>query len=105
MTGACIVLITVSGEQEAEAIARTLVEEHLVACVTVTGPVRSIYRWKGAVESATEVLMLVKTLRHAVPALRSRIQELHSYEVPEFLVLDVAEGSDAYLHWIAASVR
>lgn len=105
MSGARLAVTTVGSREEAERIASALVEERLAACVNIIGGVRSVYRWKDAVESADEVLMLVKTQQAQVERLRARIHELHSYEVPEFLVLEIAGGSAAYLEWIAAGVR
>jgi periplasmic divalent cation tolerance protein len=67
--------------------------------------VRSIYRWQGAVETADEVLLLIKTTIQNIDKLRIRLHELHSYELPEFLVLEVAAGSQEYLDWVAASLR
>jgi len=64
----------------------------------------SIYRWKGAVERDTERQLMMKTTRGAVDALQKRLKELHSYELPEFIVLSVDSGSDAYLQWVAASL-
>jgi periplasmic divalent cation tolerance protein len=82
-----------------------LVEERLAACVNLIGGVHSVYRWKETVETADEVLLLIKTQEEKVDAVRARVHELHSYEVPEFLVLDVADGSSAYLAWIGSCVR
>jgi periplasmic divalent cation tolerance protein len=99
-----LVLVTAGSREEAERIAHAVVEERLAACVNLLGGVRSIYRWQGAVETADEVLLLIKTRSDAIDSLRERVMELHSYEVPEFVVLEIAGGSDAYLAWIRASV-
>ena len=104
MSSARVVLVTVANLDEGERIARTLVEERLAACVNLISGVRSIYRWQDAVETAEEVLLLIKTRQEAVDALRRRVLELHSYDVPEFLVLRVEQESEAYLAWILASV-
>ena len=100
-----IVLTTAPDEDRADSWARTLVEERLAACVNVHGPMASFYRWKGAVERDDERQVVIKTTRDRVPALQSRLAELHPYEVPEFLVLSVDGGSDAYLDWVGRSVR
>ena len=100
-----LVLSTVPDDASAETIARTLVDERLAACVNLLAPMTSIYRWKGAVERDIERQLVMKTTRALVPALERRLKELHSYEVPEFLVLDVAAGSDAYLAWVSTSLR
>ena len=105
MTDTRLILVTASPRAEAKRIAHSLVEEHLAACVNLISGVHSVYRWNEAVETAEEVLLLIKTRQEKVDAVRTRVHELHSYELPEFLVLDVADGSAAYLEWIAASVR
>jgi periplasmic divalent cation tolerance protein len=100
-----LVLSTVPDDASAETIARTLVDERLAACVNLLAPMTSIYRWKGAVERGTERQIVMKTTRALVPALERRLKELHSYELPEFLVLDVAAGGDEYLAWVSNNVR
>lgn len=100
-----IVLTTAAGPDEADRLARTLVEEHLVACATLVPLVQSIYRWQGAVESATETLLLLKTSAERLADLETRLLALHSYQTPEFLVLPVESGSRGYLEWLAASLQ
>lgn len=100
-----LVLSTVPDDASAETIARTLVEEKLAACVNVLPPMLSIYRWKGAVERDTERQLVMKTTRAALAALQKRLAELHSYELPEFIVLHADGGSDAYLEWAGASLK
>ena len=95
-----VVLTTLPAESDAEAFAETLVKERLAACVTVGAPMTSIYRWKGAVERGLERQLLVKTVRDKVPLLEARLGTLHPYEVPEFLVLPIAEGGETYLAWV-----
>lgn len=104
-TPARIVLTTVSGPEEAGKLARTLVKERLVACATLLPTVQSIYQWQGALETATETLLLLKTAAEQLPALEARLHALHSYQTPEFLVLRVEAGSPGYLDWLAASLR
>ena len=104
VTNIRLILVTTSPRAEAKRIAHALVEERLAACVNLIGGVHSVYRWKEAVETADEVLLLIKTPQEKVEAVRTRVHELHSYEMPEFLVLDVADGSNAYLDWILSSV-
>jgi periplasmic divalent cation tolerance protein len=100
-----IALCTCAGQEEASRIARYLVEKGLAACVNILPAVESIYRWQGAVESATEILLIIKTdSAHCVEA-QAAVRQLHSYEVPEFLVLPVAGGSEAYLNWLKASLK
>jgi periplasmic divalent cation tolerance protein len=98
-----LVLSTVPDDESAETIARALVEEKLAACVNLLAPMVSIYRWKGAVERDTERQLVMKTTRALVPALQKRIHELHSYELPEFIVVSVDGGSEEYLAWVGAS--
>ena len=96
-----IVLTTLPVDQDADQLARTLVIERLAACVNVLPPMRSIYSWKGAVESADERQIVIKTTAARVRDLETRIKSLHPYEVPEFVVLPITEGSDAYLSWLS----
>ena len=100
-----VVLTTLSAGTEAEPLARTLVEERLAACVNLLPPMTSIYRWQGAVEEERERLLLIKTTRGRLEALRARLGTLHPYELPEFLVLPVDGGSAAYLEWVRDSVE
>lgn len=100
MTSAVVVLSTAGSADEAERIASVLVAERLAACVNLVPSVTSIYRWQGAVERATEVLMVIKTRRALAPRLVARLQELHSYEVPEAIVVPIDGGSRPYLAWV-----
>jgi periplasmic divalent cation tolerance protein len=100
-----IVLTTATNPDEANRLASTLVEERLVACATLIPAVQSIYRWEGKVESSTETLLLLKTGPDQLAALEDRLHELHSYQTPEFLVLNVESGSHRYLDWLQASLR
>jgi periplasmic divalent cation tolerance protein len=81
------------------------VEERLAACATLIPGVQSIYRWQGEVESSTETLLLIKTAVDKLPALEARLYDLHAYQVPEFLVLEIESGSHAYLEWLQASLK
>ena len=105
MTDHIVVLCTCSSAEEAERLARMLVEHRLSACVNVVPGVRSFYRWKDAVESAGEWLLIVKSSLAIFPALCAAIEQGHSYEVPEILALPVVEGAANYLDWLASSVR
>ena len=105
MTDHIVVLNTCSSAEEAERLARMLVERRLAACVSVVAGVRSFYRWKDAVESAGEWLLIVKSSREIFPALRTAIEQAHSYEVPEILALPVIDGGAGYLDWLASSLR
>lgn len=99
-----IVLTTAANAEEARTLGRALVEEKLAACATVMPQVESIYHWQGEVERAAEALVLLKTAVQKVEALRNRLHELHAYETPEFLVVEVEQGSAAYLEWLRRSV-
>lgn len=88
----------------ADAIARTLVDERLAACVQVLPGLRSTYRWQGAVEQADEVLLQAKTTHRAMAAAMARIAALHPYEVPEVIALQALHASDAYAAWVGAQV-
>lgn len=105
MSERLLVLTTVATAEDAERIAGALVEQRLAACVNVLPQVRSIYRWKGAVERDEERLLLVKTRSERFPALREAILSLHPYEVPELIAIPIEAGSPAYLDWLDASLR
>ena len=94
------VLGTAPSSDVAERIGRTLVEEELAACVNLLEGVTSIYRWKGKVETEQEVVMVLKTTGDKAEGLTRRLVELHPYEVPEVLVLDVTGGHGPYLDWV-----
>ncbi len=94
---------TESGE-DAEKLARTLVDERLVACVQSI-PISSVYRWKGEVESASEILLLAKTRQALADRVVARIKENHSYEVPEIVVTPISGGHQDYLNWITAETK
>jgi periplasmic divalent cation tolerance protein len=99
-----IVLTSAGSAKQAGRLARALVDERLAACVTLLPGAVSIYRWKGQVETADEVVLLIKTTEEQVEALKRRLKELHSYETPEFLVLKAEGGSEEYLSWLKSSV-
>jgi len=100
MTDKRIVLSTAGSEQEAHKIAHLLVKRRLAACVNIVPQIQSIYRWKGEIESAQEWLLLIKTRADKFPAVRDAIGELHSYEVPECIVVAIEDGSLRYLQWL-----
>jgi len=97
-----IVLCTASPEN-GEKIARSLVEERLAACVNIS-PVRSCYLWNGQLNLDAEALLIIKTEQKMIQNLVSRIRELHSYELPEIIVLPIIDGYQPYLDWISQSV-
>jgi periplasmic divalent cation tolerance protein len=103
MTDAVVILTTLPADDRGEAIGQALVDERLAACVNLLPPMVSIYRWRGAVERESERQVIIKTSRARVPALQARLAALHPYELPEFIVLAVADGGAAYLQWILES--
>ena len=110
MTTAVVVVLSTApaaasgGKLGADDLAQRLVAEGLCACVNVVPGVRSWFRWQGKVDSAAEVLLVVKTTAAGAPRLRQRLLELHPYDVPEVLELPVQGGADAYLRWVTGSV-
>jgi len=106
MTTNCVIVwTTVSVETDWLALASALVEERLAACVNVLPEMDSIYRWQEGVERDAERQIIIKTTAERVPELRARLLGLHSYELPEFLVLPVIDGSDDYLAWVGQSTK
>jgi len=99
----CQVTTTVDDREAAQALARSAVEARLAACGQVVGPITSVYRWQGAVETAAEWMVLFKTAEHAAPALVDHVRARHPYQVPEILVTPVVGGNPAYLAWVAES--
>ncbi len=105
MTDKIVILTTCGSAEEAERIARALVDARLAACVNMLPGVRSFYRWKGAIEDSAEVLLLIKSSRSLFAALRAELEKWHSYELPEVIALPVVEGSDGYLAWFEKELR
>ena len=100
-----MMLTTAGSREEAEKIANTLVQRELAACVNILGPMTSIYRWKGKIESATEFLLIIKTTEDAFEPVKRAIQEMHSYELPEFVEIGVTRGEGKYLSWLEKCVH
>lgn len=98
-----IVWVTVASEAEGEAIASALLEAQLAACISMA-QIKSIYRWQGKIENDTEWQLTIKTDLRQFSALEAKIQQLHSYEVPEIIALPIVAGSAAYLQWIGENV-
>jgi periplasmic divalent cation tolerance protein len=91
---------TTETKEEAQKIAQYLVEQKLAACVQISGPIESTYRWKGKVETAEEWLCLIKTRENLFDKVETAIKKLHSYETPEIIAVPIVKGSKEYLHWI-----
>ena len=104
MSGHVVILTTAGTEQEASDLARELVNRRLAACVNVIPQVRSIFRWQNEVHDDREWLLLIKTRRDRYEAVRAAIRELHSYDLPETVLLDIDRGDEAYLRWIDDSL-
>jgi len=99
------ILTTTGTEEQALSIARALVSERLAACVNIIGPVRSVYRWRDAIEDEREYLLLIKTRATLYMKVETRVRELHTYEVPEVIALSLDRGSPPYIKWLLESTR
>ena len=104
MTDYVQVITTTARRDEAERIAQALIEGRLAACVQIVGPITSVYRWQGKVETSEEWQCLIKTKREILERLERALRQMHPYEVPEILALPVLWGSDDYLGWVDAQV-
>jgi periplasmic divalent cation tolerance protein len=98
-----VVLVTIDDEERGQAIAAAIVEARLAACVNLF-PIQSIYRWQGEVQCDRDWQLVIKTDLAQYPALATKIQSLHPYDLPEIIALPISQGSDAYLGWISAQV-
>lgn len=105
MTDAVLVLTTAANEAESKRIAQELVERRLAACVNIIPRIQSVYRWEGKVEAVEEYLLLIKTTKSRAAKVQGAIREVHSYDLPECIVISMHGGSTEYLKWIEASVR
>jgi periplasmic divalent cation tolerance protein len=104
MENDCVMVWTTIGSStDGQQLASILVGERLAACVNVLSEMESVYRWKGEIENDRERQVIMKTTRARVPRLQARLHELHDYDVPEFIVVPIVGGSDAYLQWIRES--
>jgi periplasmic divalent cation tolerance protein len=100
MTDSIVLFCSCANEAEARRIAEALVESRLAACVNLLSGIQSIYRWEGEVETAREVLLLIKSRNERWDELRARITELHSYDTPEIIAVPITAASEKYLNWI-----
>lgn len=100
-----VVLCTCGTAEEASRVARGLIEQRAAGCVNILPSVRSVYRWQGAVEEASEHLLIIKTRAACYPALEAAIRSLHSYEVPEIIALPIVAASKSYLDWLAGNLQ
>jgi periplasmic divalent cation tolerance protein len=97
-----IVMVTTANKQEAENIAQRLLKERLIACANIIGPVSSLFHWAGKIEKAEEYLIFMKSREDLFEKLAETVKALHSYEVPEILVLPIVDGSRVYLDWLGS---
>jgi periplasmic divalent cation tolerance protein len=105
VTDKVVILVTSPNRRECRKIARHLVKARLAACVNITQPIESIYRWQGKVEDEKELLLVIKSTRDLFPEIRRAILTLHTYKVPEVICLPIVDGSQAYLDWLGESVK
>ena len=100
-----IVLITAKDNSEAEKIARSLIEQKLIACANIVPGVKSFFRWEGKADNANEVLLILKTKKNLFKRVEKAVKALHSYEVPEIIALPIIEGHRPYLKWVNESTK
>ena len=105
MTDKIVVLVTASSLRESKKIAKHLVDARLAACVNITAPAQSIYRWQGKVAEDKEFLLVIKSSRELFEEIKAAVSKLHSYRTPEIICLPIIDGSEDYLQWIGDSVK
>jgi periplasmic divalent cation tolerance protein len=105
MTDKIVLVTTCESVAEGDKIASALVESRLAACVNILSGISSVYRWKGTVERASEIILLIKTSRPLLAQVQAEIERLHSYELPEVIALEIADGSERYLEWLDQGLR
>ena len=105
MTEKIVIMVTVSTEDEGRKIARHLVEARLAACVNITPPIESFYRWEGEIADDKEYQLFIKSTRELFPEISAAVSRLHSYQMPEIICLPIIDGSQDYLGWIGDSVK
>jgi len=100
-----VVLMTTATREEAEKIARNLLNQKLIACANIVGPVSSLFWWKEKISQENEFLVLMKTSAELFDKLVATIKQMHSYEVPEIIAIPIAKGEQTYLEWLSSSLR
>ncbi len=105
MTDKVVILVTVSNLRESKKIAKHLVESKLAACVNVSAPLRSVYRWKGKLAEERELLLIIKSTRELFSEIQAAVRKLHSYTTPEIICLPIVDGSEDYLKWVGDAVK
>ena len=99
------VFTTVEKKEDAEKIARTLIEKRLAACIQITGPITSTYRWKGNVETQEEWLCIIKSRKILYNEIERAIKEIHPYETPEIIATSIVTGSKEYMEWLDNEIK
>lgn len=99
----CAVFVTVNGEEQAKMVADAVLETKLAACVSMVGPIRSLYWWEGKVQDDSELLLIMKTRKSLFDRLKQAVLNVHSYKVPEIVALPITSGHEPYLSWISSS--
>ncbi len=105
MTDKVVIMVTAASRRECRKIAKRLIDQKLAACVNITQPIQSLYRWEGKIDESKEFLMFIKTNRNLFPQIKAEISLIHSYHTPEIICLPIIDGSPNYLQWISDSVR
>ena len=105
MSSYVIVIVTVANREEAMKIVRSLLEERLIACANIVGPISSIFWWQGKIDEAREFLVFMKSHENHFERLSEKVAEIHSYEVPEIIALPIIKGSPPYLKWLSDSLQ
>ena len=100
-----VVIITTPNKEEAVKIVRSLLEERLIACANIVGPVSSLFWWQGKIDEENEFLVFMKSHKSLFERVSERVMEIHSYDVPEIVALPIIEGSPPYLDWLRASLQ
>jgi periplasmic divalent cation tolerance protein len=103
--GYIVVLVTASDMEEAEKIVKTVLDERLIACANIIGPVYSFFWWQGRIDTAQEHLILMKTKRDLFNKLSERVKALHSYQIPEIIAVPIIEGFEPYMEWLKAVLK
>jgi periplasmic divalent cation tolerance protein len=105
VTDKVVIFVTAASRREGKKIARHLVENKLAACVNISQPIESIYRWEGKIADEREFLLIIKSTRELFPEIKAEIAKIHSYRTPEIIGLPVIDGSRSYLQWVSDSVK
>ena len=105
MTDKVVIFVTAASSGEGKKIARHLVETKLAACINISQPMESVYRWEGKIAEEREFLLIIKSTGELFPEIKAEISKIHSYHTPEIICLPVIEGSRNYLQWVSDSVK